>query len=81
MHGPEVRCWLYLTLLRERAGSETALSNFPDANDRQYYIFGDATYMLRAWLQVAFSRVGASEIQATFNSVISAGCVTVEWSN
>ena len=48
-------------------------------NERQFYIFGDAAYMLRPWIQVAFPSVGASEAHALYNTLMSAVHVSVDW--
>lgn len=68
-----------VTLLRQ-----ICLENYLQAclttNGRQCYLYGDAGYMLRPWLQTAFNRVGATREQEYFNSKMSVMRVNVEWS-
>ena len=78
MYGPEVGRRHDLTLLRE-SGLGESLSNCLNVNGRQFYIFGDAAYMLRPWIQVAFPSIGATEAHGLYNALMSAVRVTVEW--
>lgn len=48
--------------------------------DKQYNIYGDAAYLLRAWLQTAFPRQTATEEEKRYNKSMSAVRIAVEWS-
>ena len=78
LYGPEVGRRHDLTLLRE-SGLQDRLRICLKINDRQFYIYGGAAYMLRPWLQVAYPRVGACVERQTFNTCMSAVRVAVEW--
>ena len=78
LYGPEVGRRHDLTLLRE-SGLQDRLRLCLKINDRHFYIYSDAAYMLRAWLQVAYQRVGACVERQTINTCLSAVSIAVEW--
>lgn len=49
-------------------------------NGVRYCIYGDAAYILRLWLQVAYPRIGATPLQQSYNTDCNAGRTSVEWS-
>ena len=78
-YGPEVGRRHDLTLLRE-SGLEERLQGCLNIGGRQYYLYGDAAYMMRPWMQVAFPRIWATVEQEIYNTRMSAVRVSVEWS-
>ena len=78
LYGPEVGRRHDLTLLRE-SKLQDRLQVCLKINGSQFYIYGDAAYMIRPWLQVAYPRTGATPDRQTLNSNISGVCVAVEW--
>lgn len=79
MHGPQVGRRHDITLYRQ-SGLDDILENSLLIDGQQFYIYGDQAYMIRPWLQVAFSRAWASEQQIQFNTAMSSVRETVEWS-
>lgn len=77
MYGPEVGRRHDLTLLRQ-SNIEPQLQTLL-TEGRQFYLYGDAAYMLRPWLQVPFERLNATPAQAVYNTRNSAVRVSVEW--
>lgn len=78
MYGPEVGRRHDTTLLRQ-SGLEDRLEQCLLLDGRQFYVYGDAAYMTRPWLQTAFERLGATPSQEAYNKSMSAVRVTVEW--
>ena len=50
-----------------------------NVDGRQFYLYGDAAYMLCPLLQVASPRVGVDAEQVDYNTRMSAVRVAVEW--
>ena len=46
----------------------------------QYCIYGDAAYVLRPWMQVAYPRGATTAQQQIYNSAMNGARVAVEWS-
>ena len=78
LYGTEVRRRHELTLLRE-SNLRDRLQVCLKINGRPVYIYGDAAYMIRPWLHVAYPRTGAPWDRQNFNTAISAVRVAVEW--
>lgn len=78
LYGPEVGRRHDTTLLR-KSGLEERLQAILLIDGRQFYLYGDAAYMIRPWLQTAFPRVGATEEQLEYDTGTSAVRVSVEW--
>lgn len=68
-----------MTLFHE-SGLPDVLSASMHINGKQYALYGDAAYILRPWLQVAFDRANATAAQAALNTAMSAVREAVEWS-
>lgn len=79
MHGPEMGRRHDLTLYRQ-SGMDNVLEQSLHVEGQQYYIYGDPAYILRPWLQVAFSRTFATPEQLLVNKTMSAVRVSVEHS-
>lgn len=77
LFGPLVGRRHDLTLLRE-SNWESHLEEHLLVDDRQFYIFGDAAYNLKPWLQKPFNCNNLSPLQRQFNSSMSAVRVAVE---
>lgn len=60
-----------MNLYRER-GLVAVLQVVLDINSTQYFIYGDETYMLRPWLQNAFSRLNLMAEELLYNLAVSA---------
>ena len=56
LYAPEVCRRHELTLLRE-SEVEERLQSCLNIGGRQNYLYGDAAYMMRPWMQVAFPRI------------------------
>lgn len=67
-----------LTLIR-MSGFKDALTSRMNVNGRQFHIYGDLAYIVGPYLQRYFHEPGTTKAQRTFNSVISALRVAVEW--
>ena len=78
LYGPQVGRRHDLTLLRE-SGIEQKLESCLLLSDRQFYIYGDAAYVLRPWLQTAFDRATATMEQAIYNTGMNRPRTSVEW--
>lgn len=78
MYGPEVGRRNDLTLLRNN-GLEEELSKSLLINGRHFYIFGEAAYVLRPYMQCPWSTVVASDNEKAFNRAMNGLCVNVEW--
>ena len=78
LYGPEVGRRHDLTLLRQ-SGLQDSLQNCLHINGRQFYIYVDAAYVLKPWLQVAFPRAGASLERQILNTRMSGVRIAVEW--
>eukprot|EP00171_Calliarthron_tuberculosum_P019568 IDg19568t1 len=63
-----------------RSGMEHFLQENFIIDGVQYCIYGDAAYMLRAWLITAYPRHTATAAQASFNKEMNAVRTAVEWS-
>ena len=77
LHGPEVGRRHDLTLLRSSQIESTLQENMV-IDGKQYCIYGDAAYMLRAWLQTAFPRLTADAAQTIYNTKMSSMSEAVE---
>ena len=66
--------------LYRKSGMDEILEHGLLINGIRYCIYADAAYILRAWLQVAFPRIGASADEQVFNTSMNAGRTSVEWS-
>ena len=78
LYGPEVERRHDLTLLRE-SKLQDRLQVCLQFNVRQFYIYSDATYMIRRWLLVAYPLTGATRDRKTFNTNMRAVRVAVVW--
>lgn len=78
LHGPEVGRRHDMTLYRQ-SGLDNALSETLLIDGEQFYIYGDAAFLLRPWIQVGFNRAFATPPQLIFNSAMSASREAVEW--
>ena len=77
MFGPEVRRRHYMTLFRQ-SGLNVELQSHLMVGGMQYCTYGDAAYMLRPWLQIAFVPQSTSAEQLLYNKGISAVREAVE---
>lgn len=77
--GPEVGRRHDLTLLR-KSGWEEIFSESLLIDGVQHYIYCDAAYNLRPYMQVPFVIVGEDEQKKAFNKSMSKMRVSVEWS-
>ena len=79
LYGPEVGrrhdMYLYRT-----SGLDGILRDTLLIEGKQYAIYGDAAYLHRPWLQVAFSRFNVTPQQTLYNQRMSAVREAVEWS-
>ena len=78
LYGPEVGRRHDLTLRRD-SGLKGRLQACLNVDGTQFYLYGDAAYMLRPGLQVTFPRAGADVEQVDYITRMSAVCVAVEW--
>ena len=78
LYGPEESRRHDMTLLHN-SGISKALSSCLLINGRQFYVYGDAGYILRVWMQTVFNYVGASKAETEYNKDMIAVRVTVEW--
>ena len=78
LYGPEVGRRHDMTLYRQ-SGIDQQLQSHLTIQDRQYCVYGDAAYVLRAWLQTAFPRADATMHQLIYNKDMSAVREAVEW--
>lgn len=78
LFGPEVGRRHDMTLYRE-SGLGTVLEEGMVIDGKQYCIFGDAAYILRAWLQTAYQSISASPQEMMYNAAMSAVREAVEW--
>ena len=78
LYGPKVGRRHDLTLLRQNR-LQDSLQNCLHINGRQFYIYGDAAYVLKPWLQVVFPRAGASFERQIFNTRMSGVRIAVKW--
>lgn len=78
LHGPEVGRRHDMTLYRQ-SGLDDSLSETLLIGGDQFYIYGDAAFLLRPWMQVGFNRAFATPPQLMFNSAMSAAREAVEW--
>lgn len=67
-----------MTLLRN-SGLKYRLCEGPLIGNLQFHIYGDATYVLRTWMQTAFDRATGTYAQAIYNTSMSRVWVAVEW--
>ena len=77
MFGPEVGRRHYMTLFRQSGLNEQLVENL-SLQDRQYCLYGDAAYVLRPWLQVAFRTHGSPANQLLYNEMMSSVREAVE---
>ena len=56
------------------------LRDYMNINGDQYYIYGDAAYAMRPWLQIAYARRTATDEQRVFNTSMNKPRTAVEWS-
>lgn len=68
--GPEMGRRHDMTLYRH-SGLEPVLEEVLIIDRKQYCIYGDATYLLRAWLQMAFRRSTVTPDQILYNRSMS----------
>ena len=78
LHGPEVGRGHDPTLLHD-SGLQGRLQACLNVDGRQFYLYGDAAYMLCPWLQVELPRGDADVEQVDHNTRMSAVRVAVEW--
>ena len=78
MHSPEVGRRHDKTLIRHIRTSE-CLEESLLVDGRQFYMYGDAVYILRACLQTAFDHLSAKASQRTYNTAMNAVRVYVKW--
>lgn len=77
MFGPDVGRRHDLTLYRD-IGLGAILEEVLLIDGKQYCLYGDVAYMVRPWLQTAFSRLTAMPLQAMYKNGVSEVRVTVE---
>ena len=78
MYAPEVGRLHDVTLLRHNGISDD-LEKCLLIDGQQFYIYGDAAYILRAWIQIAFDQISVNANQGPCNTAMSAVRVFVEW--
>ena len=66
------------TLLR-RSGVSDKLKEVLKKDDIQYYLYGDAAYVLRLWLQTSFDSTTSYEAQLQINGEMNKVRTAVEW--
>lgn len=67
-----------ITLFR-KSGLEDVLEAEFEVEGRQFYLFGDPAYVLRAYMQKAFEGAALSEAQRAFNKAMAECRTAVEW--
>lgn len=77
MYGPEVGRRHDMTLYRE-SGIGPTLEEGIFINGKQYCIFGNAAYILRAWLQTTYPQTNATASELAYNQAMSAVREAVE---
>jgi len=77
VYGPEEGRRHDLTLYRKR-GMDTLRQQHLSLDNTQYFIYGDAAYMLRPWIQIPFPRSLAAEPQPDYNKRMSSVREAVE---
>lgn len=65
--------------LYHQSGMDGHLRDTLVVDGEQYYLYADAAYVLRAWLQIAFAGDNLTDAQAAYNTAMSALRVSVEW--
>lgn len=80
LYGPEIRRRHDISLYRQ-SELDGSLEETQNINGRQMYMYGDAAYILKPWLQVGFSRTFATAAQLSHNRVVRASHEAVEWSS
>jgi len=78
LYGPEVGRRHDMTLYRQ-SNLDSALQEGLSIDGKQYCVYGDSAYLLRPWIQTAYSRVGATQAQQAYNKAMSAVREAVEW--
>lgn len=78
LYGPEVDRRQDMTLYLQSGMNESFQEGLAIGGN-QYCLYGDSAYLVRRWLQNAFSRVGATLEQTTYNERMSAVREEVEW--
>lgn len=78
LYGPEVGRRHDMTLYRQ-SGMDQQLQSTMVIGGRQYCLYGDPAYILRAWLQVAYDRASATAEQLVYNKGMSSVREAVEW--
>eukprot|EP00171_Calliarthron_tuberculosum_P004019 IDg4019t1 len=64
----------------QKSGLGPILEEHLFIDGKQYCIFGDAAYILRAWMQIAFPREGATVEERAYNKSMCGARIAVEWS-
>ena len=78
LYGPEVGRRHDMTLYKE-SNLEADLQENMIVDRTQYCLYGDAAYIPREYLQVAFPRAGATDGQRVYGALMSAVREAVEW--
>lgn len=78
LHGSEVGRRSDINVYRQRRLGKS-LRDTLVLDEEQYYIFGDAAFVLRPRLRVVFKRVFATGDEMNFNPAMNSAYATVEW--
>lgn len=79
MYGPEVGRRHDMTLYQD-SGIDLILQQHMVMDGRQFYLYADAAYVLKPWMQIAFNPAFATPPQIVHNHAMNAARVAVEWS-
>ena len=77
-YGPEEGRRHNMTLLHNSRISDR-LAECLLVDGRQFYVYGDAAYVLHPWMQTAFNSIALTDEEGEYNTDMSAVRVTVEW--
>lgn len=78
LYGPEVRRRHDITLYRD-SGLDETLEQHAVIEGDQFYVYADAAFIMRPWLQISFNIAVATVEQIAFNTARSAAREAVEW--
>lgn len=78
LYGPEIELRHDMTLFKQN-GIGQQLQSAKMIDGRQYCAYGDAAYILRAWLRTDFGRAQATENQLLYNLYMRAVLEAAGW--
>lgn len=78
LHGPQVGRRHYMTLY-ENSGLDDALYDELLINGEEFFIYGDAAFLIRPGLKVGFNRAFSTPEKLAFNAAMSVDLEAVEW--